>query len=277
MFKKIYGMCSHLKEGGILISEKKVVSQKNEEKPFLEHLIEIKKRILVTIAIFLIFFCISFFTTPYFITILKNTGNDYSIVLNIFKVTESITIYLKIMFFQALSLTIPIVTVQSFLFVKPALEKKVKKWSIFILPIVCILFFIGSTLGYRGFLPIILSFLIEVSASMGINTVYNFTDFFNFAYSVTITFGLLFEMPAILVFLTLIGILTPTKLRNSRKFTYPILCLLAMLITPPELIFATIVMLLMFMLFELSIICSSFVYSLTDNEVAIEERRGENA
>ncbi|WP_054949018.1 twin-arginine translocase subunit TatC [Numidum massiliense] len=78
------------------------------QKPFIDHLRELRKRLLISITSFLLFFIASYLTSPYVIQFLKNSATNYDIELHIFKVTESIGIYMKIMFFQAVGLSVPV-------------------------------------------------------------------------------------------------------------------------------------------------------------------------
>ncbi|MFE1243460.1 twin-arginine translocase subunit TatC [Fictibacillus sp. NPDC058756] len=237
-----------------------VKEEGSNQLPFLEHLHELRNRMLFTVVGFIILFFISYITAPYFIFYIKNSAKNYDIALNLFKITESITMYIKIMFIQALCFTTPILTCQIYLFAKPALSKSTRKKVIFLIPIISGLFILGSLLGLRLLVPLLMNFFINFSKALDINTIYSFSDYFNLVIAISFIIGLVLELPAILMFLTLIKLLNPSKLRKSRKWVYPVLCFIALMITPPDLISDIIVTVFLFVLYEISIIGSSIIY-----------------
>lgn len=231
----------------------------DQTRPFLDHLIEFRTRILFTVISFFLIFLISYFTAPYFIDLIKQSAKTYNINLNIFKVTESVSIYMKVMFFQSLCVTIPILVFQIYLFIKPALKNSTNKIAIYTLPVVSLLFMAGALIGLKIFVPLLLSFFLNVSENLSVETVYSFTDFFTFVFTVCLIFGFILELPAILSFLTLLNVITPKKLKQYRKFAYPLLCFFSVIVTPPDVVTDLIVMMILFMIYEISIyICDIF-------------------
>lgn len=237
-------------------SKKKIV---DNEITYIEHYKELRFRFLLSLFCFLFIFLASYFTAPTFISYLKNSANSFNITLNIFKVTESVSIYLRTMLFQAICLTIPIFIIQMYLFVRPALDIKIRKVCRGILPLVSILFFAGSYIGYKFFVPLLLSFFLNVSANMGISTVYSFSDYFTFTFTICIIFGLILELPVLLCFLTLINVITPKTLKSQRKFIYPALGILSALVTPPDFVSNLIVFSILALLFEFSIFLTQII------------------
>jgi sec-independent protein translocase protein TatC len=225
-------------------------------KPFVEHLIELRFRIILTLTFFMCFFILSYFSTPYFIEVVKSSASHNEIQLNIFKITESVSIYVKVMLTQALAITLPILVMQIYLFSKPALNNQSRKLVLFTLPIVSILFSIGIYVALIFFVPLLTSFFINASVVLDVNTVYSFNDFFNFVFTICMIFGSILELPALIVFLTLLNIITPRTLQKSRRIVYPLLGLFSVTVTPPDFISDLIVMTLMFGLYELSILIS---------------------
>lgn len=216
---------------------------------------------LYTIGWFISFFFITYFTAPYFINLIKNSATGYNITLNIFKVTEPVSIYIKTMLFQSVSVTLPILFIQLYLFIKPTLNKHTRRLVIMTIPFVSVLFLVGAFLGYEFAIPLLFSFFFSASESLGMNTVYSFSDFFLFTFTICVIFGVILELPAILVFLTLINIVTPQMLKKYRKFCYPLLCLFAVVVTPPDFVSDLVVMCMLFILYEISIMLSKLFYS----------------
>jgi sec-independent protein translocase protein TatC len=78
--------------------------------------------------------------------------------------------------------------------------------------------------------------------------------------NLTLPFGFLFEMPAVVMFLTRLGIINPLKLAKARKVSYLILIIISVLITPPDFISDILVILPLLVLYEFSITLSKIVY-----------------
>lgn len=160
------------------------------------------------------------------------------------------------MVLQAISFTLPILIIQIYLFVKPALYKNIKKMAIVGIPIVSSLFLLGVIVSFVYLVPTLLIFFLSVSASINVNTVYSFMDFFNFVFTICIVSGLIVELPALISFLTLLNVLNAEILIRLRRISYPLLCLLAVIITPPDFFSGLILMIVLFGLFEVSILLS---------------------
>ncbi|WP_110113045.1 twin-arginine translocase subunit TatC [Bacillus sp. CGMCC 1.16541] len=77
----------------------------------------------------------------------------------------------------------------------------------------------------------------------------------------TIRLGLLFELPAIVLFLTKLGILTPTMMTKYRKFVYLALVILSAVLTPPDLLSQLFVLIPLFLLYEMSVLLCGWIYN----------------
>jgi sec-independent protein translocase protein TatC len=95
---------------------------------------------------------------------------------------------------------------------------------------------------------------------LDINQVIGINEYFQFLFQLTLPFGLLFQMPVIVMFLTRLGIITPDFLVRVRKFAYFILLVVGAFITPPELLSHLMVTVPLLLLYEISIIISRFAY-----------------
>lgn len=164
-----------------------------QKKPFIDHFVELRKRLLVVFGLFLFSFCISYFVVPFFINLIKSSALSYNIELNIFKITESVSIYIKIMVFIAIGVTLPSLIIQLYIFAKPALSKKTQNLCKVLVPIVSVLFVIGSYLGFVYLVPTLLHFFISTSKLIGVNTIFNFSDYFNFVFTICLLIGLIMD------------------------------------------------------------------------------------
>ena len=103
---------------------------------------------------------------------------------------------------------------------------------------------------------------------------YTAEKYFTFMIHMTVPFGLLFEMPAVVMFLTKLGILNPHRLAKARKLAYFILVIVAVTITPPDILSDVIVIVPLFLLYEISITISKFVYR---NQLKMQNELNANA
>lgn len=95
---------------------------------------------------------------------------------------------------------------------------------------------------------------------MEINQVIGINEYFHFLLQITLPFGLLFQLPVIILFLTRLGIITPDFLSRVRKYAYFILLVIAALITPPDVLSHMMVTLPLLLLYEVSIWISKLAY-----------------
>src|SRR5699024_6671014 len=147
----------------------------------------------------------------------------------------------------AIICTIPVLSLQLWLFIKPGLTKTERRVSLSYIPAVFLLFLFGLIFGFVLFLILILPFLLSLYDDM-FNELFTVEKYFRFVLRMTIPFALIFEIPIVTMFLTSLGILTPQFLRKIRKYAYFILLIVGGLITPPDIFLQIIVAVPLFIL-----------------------------
>ncbi|MBM7604887.1 sec-independent protein translocase protein TatC [Metabacillus crassostreae] len=226
------------------------------EKNVIDHLSELRKRVIITLASFLLFLIISFLFVQDIHHFLVKDLNDKLAVLG---PGDILWVYMAIAGFSAITFTIPIAALQTWLFVKPGLRKEEQKVTLAFIPGIFILFISGISFGYFMLFPIVLSFL-QTLAGDQFETFFTVDKYFRFMINLTLPFGFLFEMPAIIMFLTRLGIINPQRLAKSRKISYFLLIVISVLITPPDFISDILVIVPLVLLYEISITLSKVVY-----------------
>lgn len=159
----------------------------------------------------------------------------------------------------AIAATIPVAAFQTWRFVAPALTDHERRTALFYIPGLFIFFILGIVFGYFVLFPLVLQFLIGLSAGH-FQTMFTAEHYFRFMMNLTLPFGFLFEMPLIVMFLTSLGILNPAKLSKMRKISYFALIVVSVVITPPDFISDVLVIVPLLVLYELSISLSAFIY-----------------
>lgn len=222
----------------------------------IEHFNEMRKRIIYTLVVFLLLFCVSFIFVE---EIYQFLVRDLSVKLAVLGPSDIIYVYVLLSGVSALAVTIPVAAHQSWLFVKPALSKKEQKIALAYIPALFFLFIAGILFGYFVLLPLVLSFLMSLSNDM-FTTFFTTEKYFRFLLQMTLPFGILFELPVVIMFLTSLGVLNPFRLQKVRKYAYFVLIVISVFITPPDLISDVIVIVPLILLYESSVSLSKIVY-----------------
>ena len=228
----------------------------DKELNIVDHLDELRTRLIVTLAAFIIFFVVGFI---YVEEIYKFITKDLDVKLIVLGPSDIVWVYFMIAAVIATAGTIPVLATQVWLFVKPALKPIERKISLSYIPALFLLFIVGLCFGYFVIFPTIMNFLIELSGEM-MATNFTAEKYFRFILTTTIPFGVLFELPVVLMFLTSLGIVNPYVLQKIRKYAYFILILVAIIISPPDFMSDFIVAIPLIFLYEISVNLSKIVY-----------------
>ncbi|MEL4028644.1 twin-arginine translocase subunit TatC [Caldifermentibacillus hisashii] len=226
----------------------------------IEHFVELRRRLVFIVVFFLLAMIGSFFLAKPLIIYLQQTDEAASLELNAFRLTDPLKIYMQIAFIIACVITSPFVLYQLWAFISPGLYEKEKKITLAYIPVSVFLFLSGISFSYFVLFPFIVRFMKQLGDRMEINQVIGINEYFHFLLQITLPFGLLFQLPVIILFLTRLGIITPDFLSRVRKYAYFILLVIAALITPPDILSHMMVTLPLLLLYEVSIWISKLVY-----------------
>ncbi|MEO2076499.1 MAG: twin-arginine translocase subunit TatC [Bacillus sp. (in: firmicutes)] len=228
----------------------------DKELNLVDHLEELRKRIIISVLAFIVFFAIGFI---YVDDIYKWFVRDLEVKLMVLGPSDIIWIYFMLATVVAVAGTIPVLALQIWLFVKPALRPVERRITLSYVPALFFLFLIGLSFGYFVIFPMVLKFLVNIGGDMFVT---NFTAdrYFSFIMNMTLPFGVLFELPVVVMFLTSLGIINPFVLAKIRKYAYFVLIIIAVVITPPDFMSDFVVTLPLLLLYEISINLSKFVY-----------------
>jgi len=232
------------------------VTNDEKEMNIVGHLSELRNRLIVTGLAFIAFFIVGFIFIK---DIYLFFERDIHFQLTVTSPSDIIWIYFTIAGLVAIIATLPVLSLQLWLFIKPGLTKSERRASLSYIPAIFLLFVLGLVFGYIMFIKLILPFLLSLNDGM-FNELFTVDRYFRFLFQVMIPFAILFEIPVILMFLTSLGIITPKFLRKTRKYAYFILLIVGALVTPPDVILQIAVAVPLFILYEISIYLSTIVY-----------------
>ncbi|NRD80479.1 twin-arginine translocase subunit TatC [Bacillus sp. BRMEA1] len=226
----------------------------DKELNLVEHLEELRKRMIICLLSFIIFFIAGFI---YVDDIYKWFAGDAKLL--VLGPSDIMWVYFMLATVVAVTGTIPVLALQIWLFVKPALKPIERKITLTYVPVLFFLFISGLAFGYFVIFPMVYRLLVNISQGMFAT---NFTAerYFSFIMNMTIPFGILFEIPVVVMFLTALGIINPFVLAKIRKYAYFVLVLIAVVITPPDFMSDFVVTLPLFLLYEVSINLSKIVH-----------------
>ncbi|MBT2625431.1 MULTISPECIES: twin-arginine translocase subunit TatC [Bacillus] len=238
----------------------------------IEHVTELRRRLLIVAISFVVFFIAGFFLAKPAIVYLQGTDEAKELTLNAFNLTDPLYVFMQFAFIIGLVLTSPIILFQLWAFVSPGLYEKERKVTLGYIPIAIMLFLAGVSFSYYILFPFVVDFMKRISNDLDVNQVIGINEYFHFLLQLTIPFGLLFQMPVILMFLTRLGIVTPMFLAKIRKYAYFTLLVIAALITPPELLSHMMVTVPLLILYEISIFISRAAYLKSQKNMAESDK-----
>lgn len=228
----------------------------DKELNLTDHLDELRKRLILTVFTFLVFFILGFvFVQDIYSWLVR----DLDVKLIALGPGDIIWIYFTLASVVAIAGTIPMLALQIWLFVRPALKPLEKKVTLSYIPALFILFIVGLSFGYFILFPTVIGFLVQLGGDM-VATNFTADKYLRFIMHMSLPMGFLFELPVVVMFLTSLGIINPHFLRKIRKYAYFILVIIAASVTPPDFIAQTMVMIPLFFLYELSVQLSRVVY-----------------
>lgn len=175
-------------------------------------------------------------------------------------------------FFGGLILAFPYVSWEMWKFIRPALSRKEARrvrWNVLN---TSLLFFVGIAFGYYVILPTSVLFLAQFVLFEEAENIWRIGDVINFELTVLFGSGLVFQLPLVIYYLSLIGLVTPAFLRKYRRHSIVILLTIAALITPsPDPFSQLLVFAPLIILYEVSILISSRVAKRKAREAAVDQ------
>ena len=218
----------------------------------LDHLRELRKRLLWSVAAVVITTSVCFFFMTDIIEILKEPAGDIN--LYVIEMTEGFSSSMRVALMSGLVLAMPVIIYQFLMFVVPALTRAERKAIYTIIPVITLMFAGGITFGYFYLIPPAARFLLEFSEIVDAVPQIRISDYINFITRLLIGIGILFELPVVTSFLARMGIITSKWLASRRKIMILFSFVVAAILTPtPDAVNQSIVAGTMIVLYEISI------------------------
>lgn len=236
------------------LGEATVETHKDEEvqsenpETLVDHLTDLRKQFIKSIAVFLLFFILVFATIHLWFPYVTR-GHE----LIILGPLEVVKFYMSIATALSFGLSLPFICHFIWQFIKPGLREKESQFFSLYSPVMLFLFLAGIAFGYFVVNPISYQFLTSLGA-INFTVMVSAQEYMSFLLMTTVPLGLIFELPMVTMFLAATGLLTAHTLKNVRRWSYLVLAIVSALITPPDFVSQLIVLIPMILLYEASVL-----------------------
>ena len=232
---------------------------------FVEHLTELRSRLIKSIVYLFIIFIICYFfaeniynflLSPYAEAVKNDEINRRMIFTALH---ETFITYLKVAFFAAIFITSPIILTQIWKFVAPGLYKNEKKALLPYLIATPTLFLLGGMLVYYLIMPLAIKFFLSFETTINITSLpiqleAKVNEYLSLIMRLIFAFGISFQLPVLLSLLARVGFINSQYLKKRRKYVIVIIFTVAAILTPPDPITQIGLGIPLLILYELSIL-----------------------
>jgi len=230
----------------------------DSKQPLLEHLIELRRRLLWCLATLVVafFLCFAFARDIFAILVqpLLRAGQGKLIYTDIF---EAFFTQVKVALFAALMLSFPVLATQIWRFVAPGLYAREKKAFLPFLIATPLFFAAGACFAYFVAMPWALHFLLSYQGNVGgiqQEALPGVGNYLTFVTRFLFGFGAAFLLPLLLMILERAGLITLTQLTNSRRYAIVAAAAIAAVLTPPDVVSMLLLLVPLYGLYEFAIL-----------------------
>jgi sec-independent protein translocase protein TatC len=232
--------------------------------PLMDHLIELRRRLIWSILAFAVCFVICFFfakpiygflTAP-LAKALAGQPNHHMIATAL---TETFFVYAKVGAFGGVCLAFSIIAAQLWLFVAPGLYKHERNAFLPFLAATPFMFILGAAFVYYIMLPNAIRFFVSFDTqggggTLGIELQAKVSEYLDFVMTLIFAFGLCFQLPVLLSLLGRVGIVSSAQLRSMRRYAIVGMTAVAAVLTPPDIFSMLSLGVPLILLYEISVL-----------------------
>jgi sec-independent protein translocase protein TatC len=228
------------------------------KQPLLEHLVELRRRLLWSFATVIVCFFICFaFAKDIFSVLVQpliKAGQGKLIYTDVF---EAFFVQVKVALFAALMLAFPVIATQLWRFVAPGLYAREKRAFLPFLLMTPLFFIAGACFAYFAAMPWALHFLLSYQGNIGgiqQEALPGVGNYLNFCTRFIFGFGAAFLLPILLMILERAGIVTRDQLAKSRRYAVVVAAGVAAVLTPPDVVSMLMLLIPLYGLYEFAIL-----------------------
>lgn len=240
------------------MSDSELQASNASNAPLVEHLIELRSRVLrIVLSVLVVFLSLFYFANDIYLFIsepLRSILPEGAQMI----ATEVASPFLapfKLTLFTAFLVSVPYILYQIWSFIAPGLYEHEKKLAFPLLGSSIVLFYAGMTFAYYVVFPLLFAFFTK-AAPEGVTVMTDINAYLSFVLKLFFAFGLAFEIPVATVLLVLAGITSVEGLVAKRLYVILGCFVVGMLLTPPDVFSQTLLAIPMWLLFEVGILIS---------------------
>jgi sec-independent protein translocase protein TatC len=248
------------------------------EAPLLDHLIELRKRLIRSLLVIfgLLIACFFFAGTIFDVLVqpYREAVAPAPVELIYTAPQEFFFTQLSLAFFGALFLGFPYLATEVYGFVAPGLYKKERKAFIPYLVATPVFFVLGAAMVYFAVLPLAMRFF-HAMETTEITMLVKVSEYLGLAMTLILAFGICFQLPVVLTLLAQIDLISSATLKKGRRYAIVAILVFAAFITPPDPISQIGLALPMYLLYEISILSVRWIEKRRAATLAAEAAEGE--
>ncbi len=218
----------------------------------LEHLEELRRRIIVVAVAILLASIAGFFLADALIALIRAPLPDDGASLIATSVTEAFSVRMQVALMAGITIAMPVILYEIWAFVTPGLTRHERRLVWPLLGVAIVLFAAGLALGYL-LIPVAVSFLLDFSLE-GVEPLLAIGEYVGFVTTFLLAFGLALEFPVVLYLLARLGVLSYAFLAKRRRYAIVGIVLFAIVITPGDIVVGSATLaIVMYGLFEITL------------------------
>lgn len=241
---------------------------KGSEAPLIEHLVELRQRLIYSVIALAVLFVLCFLVADHIYNFLLGpfiaaAGSPEAVRLIYTAPQEFFFTKLSVALFAAIFLAFPVIASQIYAFVAPGLYKNERMAFLPYLIATPICFLIGAAVVYYGVMPLALGFFLGMQqvdpTGVSIEMVTRVSEYLSLIMTLLLAFGVCFQMPVILTLLAQVGLIGVDNLKAWRRYAIVGIVVVAAFLTPPDPISQIGLAIPLLLLYELSVIAVRIV------------------
>lgn len=240
----------------------------DDERPLLDHLVELRKRLLrALLAVAIAFVPLMLFANDVYqfvaTPLMAHLPQGATMIAT--EVASPFLTPFKLAAYGALFLGMPFVLHQIWAFVAPGLYLREKKFAVPLLVSSIVLFYLGMIFAYFIVFPLVFQFF-AATIPDGVTWMTDINAYLSFVIKIITAFGIVFEIPVATMLIVLAGLSTPKKIARKRPYVVVGCFFIGMMLTPPDVISQVLLAIPAWILFELGILMAKLVVKRDEEE-----------